>query len=290
MRKLLLIATALIAVVTVSACAATSLPVSGKAAISANKQTVKAALTGAFADHDVSTVDKYFADPYIQHNPLAPSGVAALRGLVGKLAKGPKGSVEIHRMIADGDLVASHATYKGFGPVPLVAMDVFRFNDEGKIVEHWDNMISMAKPNPSGRTQTDGATEITDRDKTESNKAKVTEFITRSMINHEKIDITQYISPTTYIQHNPMVADGLEGFGAFMAEMKKKGITMEYSKLHKVIGEGNFVMTLSEGSLGGKPQAFYDLFRLENGLIVEHWDVIADMPSGKLPEGYPGKF
>lgn len=287
MRKLFLAAT-MAFVVTISAC--TTASVTQKPAISANKQTVQAALTGAFAEHDVSAVDKYFADPYIQHNPLAPSGVAALRGMVGKMAKGPKGGVEIHRMIGDGDLIATHSTYEGFGPVPLVAMDVFRFNKDGKIVEHWDNMIPVAKPNPSGRTQTDGATEITDLDKTAANKAKVAEFITKSMINHEKVDITQYISPATYLQHNPMVADGLKGFGAFMGEMKKKGITMEYSKLHKVIGEGNFVMALSEGSFGGKPQAFYDLFRLENGLIVEHWDVIADMPSGKLPEGYPGKF
>lgn len=258
--------------------------------IAANKATVQAALTGAFADHDVTAVDKYFAAPYIQHNPLAPSGVAALRGMVGKLAEGPKGGVEIHRMIGEGNLVASHATYTGFGPVPLVAMDVFRFNEDGKIVEHWDNMIPVAKPNPSGRTQTDGATEVTDLKQTTANKAKVEEFITKSLIKHEKVDITQYISPTTYLQHNPMVADGLEGFGAFMADLAKKGITMEYDKIHKVIGEGNFVMALSEGSFGGKPQAFYDLFRLENGLIVEHWDVIADMPSGDLPENYPGKF
>lgn len=284
MRKLLLAAAM---VLTTAACTNVT---ANKDQIAANKATVKAALTGAFAEHDVSAVDKYFADPYIQHNPLAPSGVAALRGMVDKLAGGPKGGVEIHRMIGEGDLVASHATYTGFGPVPLVAMDVFRFNEDGKVVEHWDNMIPVAKPNPSGRTQTDGATEITDHDKTAANKAKVEEFITKALIKHEKVDFTQYISPTTYLQHNPMVADGLEGFGAFMAELSKKGITMEYSKVHKTIGEGNFVMTLSEGSFGGKPQAFFDLFRLENGLIVEHWDVIADMPAGKLPEGYPGKF
>lgn len=284
MKKLLL-ATAMMVVTT--ACTTVT---ADKSSIATNKETVKAALTGAFAEHDVKAVDKYFADPYIQHNPIAPSGIESLRGLVGKLAEGPKGGVEVHRMIGEGDLVVSHTTYTGFGPVPLVAFDVFRFNKDGKVVEHWDNMIPVAKPNPSGRTQTDGATDITDLDKTAANKAKVEEFITRSLIKHEEVDITQYISPKTYIQHNPMVADGLEGFGAFMAEMGKKGISMDYTKVHKVVGEGNFVLAMSEGAFGGKPQAFYDLFRLENGLIVEHWDVIADMPSGKLPEGYPGKF
>ena len=233
MKKLILAATIAITAVT-TACATTSAP---KQDYSANKATVKAALTGAFADHDPGAVDKYFADPYIQHNPIAPSGVAVLKGMVEKLSKGPKGGVEIHRMIGDGDLIAAHSTYTGFGPVPLVAMDVFRFNKYGKIVEHWDNMIPVAKPNPSGRTQTDGATEITDLDKTAANKAKVSEFITRSLINHEDVDFTKFISPVTYLQHNPMVADGLEGFGAFMGELKKKGIAMEYSKLHKVIIE-----------------------------------------------------
>ena len=181
MKKLFLAATIIIATIT-SACSTTS--IINKDNISNNKETVKAALNGAFATHDVSAVDQYFADPYIQHNPLAPSGVAALRGMVAHMAKGPKGGVNIHRILGDGDLIATHSTYTGFGPVPLVAMDVFRFDKNGKIVEHWDNMSPISKPNPSGRTQTDGTTEITDLDKTVSNKAKVSAFITKSMINH----------------------------------------------------------------------------------------------------------
>jgi predicted SnoaL-like aldol condensation-catalyzing enzyme len=87
-----------------------------------------------------------------------------------------------------------------------------------------------------------------------------------------------------------MVADGLEGFGAFMAQMAEQGITMDYTEVHQVIGEGNFVLTLSEGALGGEPTAFYDLFRLEDGLIVEHWDVIAPMPGADAPHNEAGKF
>lgn len=44
--------------------------------------------------------------------------------------------------------------------------------------------------------------------------------------------------------------------------------------IHKVIGQGNFVLTVSEGLIDGEPTAFYDLFRVENGKIAEHWDVI----------------
>ena len=255
-----------------------------------NKQIVIDAMTNAFIRGNVEAVDDYFADPYIQHNPLAASGVASLKGLLSKLPRNPDGKFEPIRIIAEGDLVATHYVYENFGPVPLVAFDVFRI-ENGKIVEHWDNLIPVAKEsNPSGRTQTDGEIEIVDLDKTEANKAKILEFIDRALVKGEQVDFTQYINPAKYLQHNPQVADGLEGFGAFMQEMAKQNIVMAYTSTPLVVAEGNFVLVGSEGSFGGKPTAFYDLFRLEDGLIVEHWDVIADMPSGDLPDGYPGKF
>ena len=75
-----------------------------------------------------------------------------------------------------------------------------------------------------------------------------------------------------------------------MDEMAAKGISMKYNEVHQVIGEGNFVLTLSDGTFGDQPQAFYDLFRLEDGLIVEHWDVISPMPGADAPNNEAGKF
>ena len=266
------------------------LPLSALAADpAANKAFVIEALTETLIKGNVEAVDRYFAPSYIQHNPDVASGTEAFKGLVGALRQGDGIQAEIVRAIADDDMVALHVRYTGFGPKPMIAFDVYRLQD-GKIAEHWDNMLEEQPLNPSGRSQVDGATQITDLDRTEANKAKVEEFLTRSMIRHEKVDITQYISPVTYIQHNPMVADGLDGFGAFMGEMAKQGITMDYTKVHQVIGEGNFVLTLSEGAFGGKPQAFYDLFRLQDGLIVEHWDVIAPMPGPDAKHNDAGKF
>ena len=255
----------------------------------ANKAFVLEALEATLLTGNVEAVDQYFAPDYIQHNPMFPNGIEGQKGVVGFLA-GTKGfKADYVRVIADDDMVAVHARYEGFGPEATIGFDVFRVED-GKIVEHWDNLIPEAAPNPSGHTQIDGATEITDLDKTEANKAKVLDFITKSLITHEDVNITDYISPVTYIQHNPMVGDGLEGFGAFMAQMAEQGISMDYSKVHHVIGEGNFVLTLSEGTLGADAMAFYDLFRLEDGLIVEHWDVIAPMPGPDAPANDAGKF
>ena len=272
----------------VPACTTAPSATKAKSAVD-NKALAVKALNETLVKGNPDAVDTYFGPQYIQHNPGFPNGIEPFKGLVKNLSKSGKFKADFVRVIADGDLVAFHAKYEGFGPKPMIAFDVFRF-ENGKIVEHWDNLIEEQPRNPSGRTQLDGATEITDLDKTEANKAKVREFITKSLINHEKVDMTKYISPVTYLQHNPMVADGLKGFGAFMGEMAKKGIKMDYSKLHKVIGEGNFVLSMSEGSFGGKPQAFYDLFRLENGLIVEHWDVIAPMPGPDAKHNEAGKF
>lgn len=59
----------------------------------------------------------------------------------------------------------------------------------------------------------------------------------------------------------------------------------KYTKIHKVLGEGNFVLTVSEGEWGGKARAFYDLFRIEGGKMVEHWDVIQAVPTENLANG-----
>ena len=266
-----------------------TLPFTAQADSAETKAFVLEALENTLVAGDVDAVDQYFATDIIQHNELFANGIEAQKGVVAFLAGNGNFSAEYVRVIADDDIVAIHARYEGFGETPVIGFDVFRVED-GKIAEHWDNLIPEAAPNPSGRSQIDGATEITDLDKTEANKAKVEEFITRSLIDHAEVNITDYISPVTYIQHNPMVADGLDGFGAFMAQMAEQGISMDYTEIHQVIGEGNFVLTLSEGALGGAPTAFYDLFRLEDGLIVEHWDVIAPMPGADAPHNDAGKF
>ena len=256
----------------------------------ANKQIVIDGLSATLMQGNADAVDTYFADPYIQHNPMAGSGVDALKGLLGKLPANPEGVFAPARIIAEGDLVVTHAVYENLGPVPLVAFDVFRI-DNGKIVEHWDNLIPLAEePNPSGRTQLDGETEVTDLDKTAENKALVEDFITRVLINGEEVDFTDYVNPAKYMQHNPQVADGLDGLGAFLAQLAENNIAFYYTQTPIVVAEGNFVFAASEGVFGDAPTAYFDLFRLEEGRIVEHWDVIADMPSGDLPEGYPGKF
>lgn len=224
---------------------------------------------------------------YIQHNLGVGDGLA---GFGEVMANAPEGGfkAKVVRAFEDGDYVALHTEYDFFGP--KAGFDLFRFED-GKIVEHWDNLAEITPPNPSGRTQLDGATAITDVDQTAANKALVQAFITDVLMNGEVDKITDYVNPEKYLQHNSGIADGLDGLGAALQYFAENELLLQYDKVHQVIGEGNFVLTVSEGLFGKSDHvAYYDLFRIEEGKIVEHWDIIQTIPPREEWKNENGKF
>ena len=224
---------------------------------------------------------------YIQHNLGIKDGLA---GFGEALTALPAGSARVNtvRAFQDGDYVFAHTDYNFFGP--KIGFDVFRFED-GKIVEHWDNLQEKpATPNPSGHTMINGATELKDLDKTEANKQLVAQFVSDVLMGKAPEKLTSYFDGDKYIQHNPAIADGLSGLGAALEAMAKQGVAMVYSRVHKVLGEGNFVLAISEGSFAGKTVAFYDLFRVEGGKIAEHWDVVEPVLPADQHQNQNGKF
>jgi len=243
-----------------------------------NKSVVLSAAGELFGNQDPSAVDRWVAADYRQHSALAADGPEALRELVAGLPSGFR--YDLARVLADGDLVALHGTYYGFGPDPLVAFDIFRVQD-GKLAEHWDALTPVARTTASGRTQTDGATEVSDLAQTDANRDLVVEFADRVLKGADYSVLTDYISAETYLQHNPEAGDGLDGFGAAAAKWAEQGKNLVYRTVHKVVAEGDFVLLQSEGEFG-IPVAYYDLFRVADGKIVEHWDVVAPIPA-ELP-------
>lgn len=254
------------------------------------KSVVNSAMTELMINKDVSAIDRYFADPYVQHNQQVPKGLEALRGLADQaIAQNPAFEYELIRSFADGDLGFVHGIYTGFGPEPLVAFDIFRVKD-GKIVEHWDNLEPVAAPNPSGHTQTDGPTEAGDLDKTDANRELIKAFIDTVLVGGAFDQLPDFFDGDNYIQHNANIADGLSGLAAALKAMNEAGTPMRFVKNHMVLAEGNFVLAVSEGVIGDMPMAFYDLFRVENGKIAEHWDVIAPILPASEAANANGKF
>jgi predicted SnoaL-like aldol condensation-catalyzing enzyme len=225
---------------------------------------------------------------YIQHNLAVGNGLAGFGEVMSHLPEG-SAKARVKRALQDGDYVVTHTEYDFFGP--KAGFDVFRFED-GQIVEHWDNLQEIAPANPSGRTQFDGPVDVTDLDKTEANKAIVADFVDTILMQGDMAQIGKFIGPADqdYLQHNTAVADGLNGLGAALQALAEQGMPMTYTANHKILGEGNFVLSISEGQFLNKHVAFYDLFRVDNGMIVEHWDTIEAIPAQSEWKNSNGKF
>lgn len=253
---------------------------------STNKQQVMELLK-SIETGDAKPVGYINPDKYVQHNLGVADG---LRGFGALLQQLPKGSAKVNtaRVFQDGDLVFAHTDYDFFGP--KIGFDIFRF-EEGKIVEHWDNLQEKAAaPNPSAHTMIDGPVEARELEMTEANKALVRSFVDDILVNGRMTKLAGYFDGDNYTQHNPQIGDGLSGLGKALEAMARQGITMKYDLIHRVLGEGDFVLTASEGSYAGKHVSFYDLFRVESGKIAEHWDTIEVIPAKDEWKNSNGKF
>ncbi len=249
------------------------------------------ALINCFATGDTETAKGLLAPGYIQHNLAYGTGADAFVGSVAYLASAPvKTTVNNIRAYEDGDKVFLQTVYNFAGMGEQVAFDIFRFDADGKIAEHWDNLAAKADPNPSGRTQIDNVAPVKDIDKTEANRELVKNFLYDVMQGNNPQKTPDYFDGDAYIQHNTGIADGLSGLGAALASLAEAGIQMIYTTVHQVLAQGDYVLAVSEGTFGGAPTSYYDLWRVENGKIAEHWDVMETIAAEDTWQNQNGKF
>lgn len=248
------------------------------------------ALIGTFVSGDTAKAKELLAPGYIQHNLAFGTGADAFVAAVEGLAQAPvKTTVNNIRTFEDGDKVFLQTVYNFAGAGEQVGFDVFRFDADGKIAEHWDNLADKAAPNPSGHTQIDGTLEKKDVDKEETRKV-VAGFVGDVLRGENPDKLTSYYDGDKYIQHNTSIADGLSGLGAALEAMAKQGISMVYDKTHMVLADGDYALACSEGIFGGVATTYYDLFRVENGFIAEHWDVMETLADKSTWANENGKF
>ena len=249
------------------------------------------ALINTFATGDTEKAASLLAEGYIQHNLAYGTGRDAFVGSVAWLASAPvKTTVQNIRAFEDDDKVFLQTVYNFAGAGEQVAFDIFRFDADGKITEHWDNLAAKAEPNPSGHTQIDGCKELKDLDKTEANRELVKNFLADVMQGQHPEKTPEYFDGDTYIQHNTGIADGLSGLGSALAALAEQGIQMIYTTVHQVLAQGNYVLAVSEGTFSGASTSYYDLWRVENGKIAEHWDVMETIAAKETWQNQNGKF
>lgn len=234
-------------------------------------------------------VTKYTGNRYTQHSTGVRDGIEGFVEFFEPfIERNPKRHIEIVRGWVDGQYVFVHAFQSlNDGEAKWVTTDFFDTDENDKIIEHWDVIAEYADATPSGHTSVDGATEITDLNKTEENKELVRNLIKDGLMKGgNPANLSNYISEEKYIQHNKDVEDGLEHF-LKLASQPNPPLT--YQEIVLCVGQGNFVATLSKANWNdGKLNQDYaqvDIFRIEDGKVVEHWDNVEPVPKENVNSG-----
>jgi predicted SnoaL-like aldol condensation-catalyzing enzyme len=250
-----------------------------------NKERIHKLLKG-IETGDPAAVSVVNEEKYIQHNPQTQEGSEGLAVLFKRLSKtSPR--VNIVRIFEDADFVFAHTEYDFSSR--NIGFEIFRFED-GQAVEHWDNIQKRKGPNGSGHTMVDGKTEVADHEKTESNRHVIRTFVEEVLISSNFNHLDDYINQSHYTEHNPSLSD-LGKVREFLSNSSScDSIQVSYEKVHRLLAEGNFVLSVCEGYSDKTPRSFFDLYRLEDGKIVEHWDTTESIPPRKVWKNNNGKF
>ena len=123
----------------------------------------------------------------------------------------------------------------------------------------------------------DGPTDIADRDRTEENRELVRAFKETVTVQLKFDQVGRFIQDGKYAQHASKVGDGIARMKSRVADVAKPS-RIPVLNPRRYVADGNFVLALIEANAEGGPTANYDLFRVENGRIVEHWDVLSRIP------------
>lgn len=241
-------------------------------------------LEGILEGRPAEAVAAYTGDRYTQHSTGVRDGQEGfIEFFSGFLERNPVRDIRIVRGWEDGPHVFLHVYQSlNHGEFEYVTTDFFDTDSDDRIVEHWD-VISLCKgPGVSGRTPIDGPTEITDLEKTEENKALVRALIETLLMRGGQPERVGEFVAEDHRQHSPEVPDGLAAFRALLTAPDR---SLYYDRIVLLVGKGNFVATLCEAHRGDEAYAQVDIFRVEGGKVVEHWDNVEPVPAEDVNSG-----
>jgi predicted SnoaL-like aldol condensation-catalyzing enzyme len=145
--------------------------------------------------------------------------------------------------------------------------------------------VALALTAPQAQAQ------MADTAKMERNKKNVVEFY-NAVLNEKDFEKASKYVGATYIQHNPIGADGLEGIKGFINFLKAK-FPDNKSEIKRVFADGNYVIVHVHAvrEPGTRGNAIFDLFRLDdNGKVLEHWDAVQPIPEPEKAMNKNGMF
>ncbi|NLK71975.1 MAG: SnoaL-like domain-containing protein [Clostridiales bacterium] len=240
-------------------------------------------------EKDAERCRNFFGDKYIQHNPHVQDGVDHfLRFVRFRKEHYPEGRNNVMLAIADEDKVLLHVhSVLTPGEPGRNLVDTFRVED-GKIVEHWDviqnvEVLKFPPINDNGLFNLKGDEILADLDKTEENRALVTEFYEAFGIEKDADKCEKYLG-AKYIEHCPYLQDGPEKFLRFV-RFRRRNYPEAKNKIMITVAQGNLVgfhvhSVLTPDDPG---RNIVDIFRVEDGKVVEHWNTIQNIEVLKFP-------
>lgn len=236
-----------------------------------NKQIVLDFYKNAIGKADSVYASKVLADEYIQHNPSVKTGKNGFLEMIPFLKQLPrpeKPSKPMMRVISEDDFVVLHFQVE-FAEQKKTVLDLYRL-ENGLIAEHWDAIMDNAPSTKNGNTEVEGPLIIAQKNLTSTNKQLVKNYVNQVLVGRNFEQMPQYLV-SNLIQHNPEIDNGIDPLKSYYSEVF-------IEKIHRIIGEGNFVVTQSKGHKAGKAWVFYDIYRLEKARISEHWSVSQSIP------------
>ncbi|WP_040699815.1 nuclear transport factor 2 family protein [Nocardia vinacea] len=249
----------------------------------ANKALVGYVFDQLFNRGNLSVVDQYVQPDLIEHDPTRTNGAAALKEFVqSQRAAYPEASVIMHRTLGEGNLVTIHSH---FVPVPGTSgnatIDIFRL-ERGKIVEHWDVIQDVPATTASGNDMfsTLSAPLWEQPDPcapTAKNKEIALAMFTGVFVDRDLTAFDRHVADP-YYQHSPTAPNGIE----FPKQLLAQAFTSPYFNvsIKRVIADGDYVATHAHYHFADdRGMAICDLYRVREGKVVEHWDIVQNVPA-----------
>jgi predicted SnoaL-like aldol condensation-catalyzing enzyme len=238
------------------------------------KALVIKAIDELFVNLQPDAVYRHWAEGFRQHSPLVSDGREGLRTTIVQL--GTLGfRYRMVRVLADGQWVVLHSHGGGVSQ-PFSVCNLLRVEGD-RLAEHWEVVQPLITDTVSGHEMLDGPTEVTDLDRTDDNRELVRELMDKVLVGGDLTALDGYFDGGSLIQHSPHVPDGVAAMRDWLAQGPRR-----YERLDLIIAEGDFVWVQCAGTVDGRPHVLNDLFRIADGKIVEHWDVIGEVPA-QLP-------